>query len=179
MKPTDCPGTQAGSAGAVPVQSAIAAHLTRKLRSYSDKPEIPKDLQIALGDAADFIERLPPQEAVRRAIELLREWAEITRKGHTNPPAFTDWGDELHAKACHDEYLSIAYVLEHTFSRPQSRAEIIEECAKVIAPDYERGCDCKVCDCGNFGSAIRVARWDRDTAMAKSIRACLTIDPHK
>ena len=53
-----------------------------------------------------------PQEAVKRAIELLREWAEITRKGHTNPPAFIDWGDELHAKACHDEYLSIANAIE-------------------------------------------------------------------
>ena len=52
-----------------------------------------------------------------------------------------------------------------------SRAEIIEECAKVVEPQGFRPCDCETCYCGNSGDARAVAQHDEGMTMARAIRA--------
>ena len=45
-----------------------------------------------------------------------------------------------------------------------------EACAKLCAPTPLRPCDCYSCDCGDKDAAVRVAEWDLQWSMAKTIR---------
>jgi len=56
------------------------------------------------------------------------------------------------------------------------RAQVIEECAKVVAPSGDRPCDCTGCYCGNRDDAARVAAWDADNQAAAAIRT-LSVKP--
>lgn len=45
-----------------------------------------------------------------------------------------------------------------------------EACAKLCEPTPLRPCDCYSCDCGDKDAAVRVAEWDLQWSMAKTIR---------
>lgn len=57
---------------------------------------------------------------------------------------------------------------------PSSRDDTIEECARLIAPEGPRPCDCERCYCQNPGDAEAVAAWDAGAANAKKIRSLST-----
>ena len=46
-----------------------------------------------------------------------------------------------------------------------------EACAELCEPTPLRPCDCYSCDCGDKDAAVRVAEWDLQWSMAKTIRA--------